>query len=422
MVAQAFDLPSESSNFSSIPSQDAAKMAFRIATPLSRANQPHGNPIPAMKISSKSSRKTSAKTHKPHKASSIVSNSDMPSSASAQRKTSKGSKSDAQRRPVSTGCSISHSTQLPECRGRQTPRSWKWANARNPPSSPPTRSRSTTSVASFFSAHSSFSESPGEASPSPSLSEVISTFRHAFDSLLDIVQVQAAHIDDLSRRLSALEIRSSATFSAEQPVQDRLCVLPDSVPCTDQRGPIHDPAPNADQRGPIPPTTCSTGVQAGFTTSTFECILDGTSATSPASSSPDTCDSSTQVRFARFPVPTSPNHVALQALADTICSIEKDESFFTTPFCKDRTFADIISHISAAWRTYPRNEKKTEQQFMDELFHPKHALCEAILWFFLNSLGFHSLSACKNYKVPPSALDIIQRYRTDETTLRTSAD
>jgi len=39
-----------------------------------------------------------------------------------------------------------------------------------------------------------------------------------------------------------------------------------------------------------------------------------------------------------------------------------------------------------------------------------------ILWFFLNSLGFHSLSACKNYKVPPSALDIIQRYRTDEST------
>ena len=66
--------------------------------------------------------------------------------------------------------------------------------------------------------------------------------------------------------------------------------------------------------------------------------------------------------------------------------------------------------------------RKRQQQFMDELFHPKHALCEAILWFFLNSLGFHSLSPCKNYKVPPSALDIIQRYRTDETTLRTSAD
>ena len=172
-----------------------------------------------------------------------------------------------------------------------------------------------------------------------------------------------------------------------------------------------------DQRGPIPPATCCTGVQAGFTPTTFDCTLDGTSATSPATSSPDTCDSSTQVRYTRLSVPTSPDHVALQALANTICSIEKDDSFFTSPFPTTRMFSAIILRISDAWRTYPRNEQKTEVPFLKELFHKDDDdICEAILWVFLNSLGFHALSACKNYKVTPSALALIQRCPTDGKT------
>ena len=73
--------------------------------------------------------------------------------------------------------------------------------------------------------------------------------------------------------------------------------------------------------------------------------------------------------------------------------------------------------LTRGLRTYPRNEQKTEVPFLKELFHKDDDdICEAILWVFLNSLGFHSLSACKNYKVPPSALALIQRYPTDEKT------
>ena len=328
MVAQAVtDLPSAcDSNFSSDSSQDAAN-CHRIATPLSRTNKPHGNPIPAMKTPSTSSRKTSAKTHKPHKASSIVSNNDMPSKRKTSKTHPKGSKSDAQRRPVSSGCSRSRSQQ-PRARRGPTLRSQDWA-ARNPPLPSPS-SRSTTSVRASHC--STLPTSPGEASPpplhassppTPSLHEIISTLRSAFDSLMDLARVQEAQISDqqaqisdLQSRLSALENRPSTTLSGEQHVHDCLRTTPALPSCSDQRGPpsTPDPSPCSDQRGPTPLTTCSTGIQAGFTPTTFECTLDGTSATSPASSSPDTCDSSTQVRYTRLSVPKSKDAKTSQAM------------------------------------------------------------------------------------------------------------
>ena len=355
----------------------------------------------------------------------------------------KGSKSDAQRRPDSSGCSRSRSKQPrahQDTRSRQrgpTLRSRLWAEAHNPPSS-----RSTTSVPVSSSSHSSSSSSPGEASPppphassSPSLHEITSTLRSTFDSLMDLMQDQEARISHLQSRLSALEHRPSQLHSGEQHVQDFLRTPPAPSSCSDQRGPVSvspspstpDPSPCSDQRGPTPPTTCSTAVQAGFTSSTFECTLDGTSATSPATSSPDTCDSSTQVRYTRIPVSTSPDQVALQALADTISSVEKDDSFFTAPF--SLAFADVISHISDTWRKYPSLTEtgiSNSNKFFAEIFHPDvdgdpYAYGEIILWFFLHSLGFSSFSACKNYKVPPPTMAIIQRYRATDPDPPTSS-